>query len=80
MTLDPAKIIGIEKNEIDVGNKADITIIDLKLEKIYTKEEIKSKSKNSPFIGKKFKGWPVMTISKGEIVYISKELEESIKG
>ncbi len=80
MTLDPAKIIGIEKNEIDVGNKADITIIDLKLEKIYTKEEIKSKSKNSPFIGKKFKGWPVMTISKGEIVYISRELEESIKG
>ena len=69
-----------EKDFIKKIDKADITIIDLKLEKIYTKEEIKSKSKNSPFIGKKFKGWPVMTISKGEIVYISRELEESIKG
>ncbi len=71
LTVEPAKILNIKKDEIEIGAKADITILDLNLEKIYTKEEIKSKSKNSPFIGKKYKGWPVMTISKGEIVFSS---------
>ncbi len=69
MTVEPAEIIGIKKDEIDIGATADITIIDTELEKIYTIDEIKSKSKNSPFIGMKFKGWPIMTISKGDIVY-----------
>ena len=69
MTIKPSEIVGIEKDEIIPGAKANITIIDIELEKVYTKDEIKSKSKNSPFIGRKFKGWPVMTISNGEIVY-----------
>ena len=68
-TIEPAKIIGIEKSEIEVGKLANITILDLDLERIYTKEEIRSKSKNSPFIGKRFKGWPIMTICQGKIVY-----------
>ncbi len=73
MTIKPAEIVGIEKGEIEIGAKANITIIDIELEKVYTKDEIKSKSKNSPFIGRKFKGWPIMTISKGEVVFISQE-------
>ncbi len=69
MSIEPAKIIGIEKNEIELGEVADITIINLQLEKVYKKEEIYSKSKNSPFIDSKFKGWVVATICKGRIVY-----------
>ncbi len=69
LTLKPAEIIGIKKFEIEKEKIADITIIDTELERVYTKEEIKSKSKNSPYIGMKFKGWPVMTISKGKIVF-----------
>ena len=69
LTVEPAKIVGIEKNEIEIEKEANITILDLNLEKIYTKQEIKSKSKNSPFIGKKLKGWPIMTICNGRIVF-----------
>ena len=69
MTVEPASIIGLKKDEINIGSKADITIIDLEYEKVYSEHEILSKSKNSPFIGKKFKAWPVMTICNGKIVW-----------
>ena len=48
---------------------ADITIFDPNEEYVYTKEMIVSKSKNSPFIGKKLKGKVKYTIVGGRIVY-----------
>ncbi len=69
ISINPAKIIGLKNREIKIGSQANITILDLNLEKIYNKEDIISKSKNSPFIGQKFKGWPVMTICNGKIVF-----------
>jgi len=44
-------------------------IFDPDYEWIYKKEEIKSKSKNSPFIGWKLKGKVFYTIYSGKIVY-----------
>ncbi len=69
MSIEPAKIIGIEKSEIKKESKADITLIDLNMEKVFKENDIYSKSVNSPFLDKKFKGWPVMTICNGKIVF-----------
>ena len=52
-----------------MGKVADIAIFDPNEEYIYTKEMIVSKSKNSPFIGKKLKGKVKNTIVNGNIVY-----------
>ena len=38
-------------------------------EREYTKEEILSKSKNSPYIGMRMKGFPILTICKGKIIW-----------
>ncbi|MDR0890662.1 MAG: dihydroorotase [Endomicrobium sp.] len=70
MTCNPAKIFHLTKRgSLTVGNKADITIINPKLLYTFNKRDIHSKSKNSPFIGRKFKGKVVMTIVSGNIVH-----------
>ena len=67
----PAKILHIdnERGSIEIGKKADITIFDPNEEYVYTKDMIVSKSKNSPFIGKKLKGKVKYTIVNGRIVW-----------
>lgn len=65
----PAKLINIDRGSIEVGKIADITIFNPDEEYVYTKEMIVSKSKNTPFIGKKLKGKVKYTIVGGRIVY-----------
>ena len=70
MSASPARIVGLnKKGEIKEGNDADITIIDADKEWIFSKEDIVSKSKNTPFIGRRLKGAVEYTIFGGKIVY-----------
>jgi dihydroorotase len=70
MTSNPAKIFNLKgRGTLKEGSIADITIIDMKYSYELKKENIVSKSKNSPFIGRKFKGGAVMTIVSGNIVW-----------
>ena len=68
-SYNPAQLLKIDRGTIEVGKIADITIFDPNEEYEYTKEMIVSKSKNSPFIGKKLKGRVRYTIVGGRIVY-----------
>ena len=68
-SYNPAKLLGIDRGVIEEGKVADITIFDPNKEYIYTKESIVSKSKNTPFIGKKLKGEVRYTILNGKVVY-----------
>ncbi len=65
----PSKLLKIDRGTIEEGKIADITVFDPNEEYIYTKENIVSKSKNSPFIGKKLKGKVKYTIVGGRIVF-----------
>jgi len=69
VSSNPRKRFGISDIEIEIGNDADLTVIDTQNERIYTKEEILSKSKNSPFIGMEMTGFPILTVLDGEIIY-----------
>ena len=69
MSYSPAKLLGIDRGEIKLGAVADLTIFDPNKEYIYEKEMIVSKSKNTPFIGKKLKGEVKFTIVNGDIKY-----------
>ena len=72
MSYGPAKILNIDRGELREGKVADITVFDPEVEYTYTKESIVSKSKNTPFIGKKLKGKVEYTIVSGKIVYSAK--------
>ena len=69
LSLQPAKILGIEGGEIKEGARADISVIDPEEQFIFIKEDIMSKSKNSPFLGKTLKGRNIFTMVEGKIVW-----------
>ena len=71
-SYNPAKLLKIDRGEIAEGKIADLTIYNPNEEYIYTKDMIVSKSKNTPFIGKKLKGKVEYTIVSGNVVYKSK--------
>jgi dihydroorotase len=50
------------KSTISIGEKADLTIFNSSEEYTFSKEHIKSKSMNSPLVGKKLKGFVHATI------------------
>lgn len=69
VSLNPAKILRLDKGHLSKGAVADITILDLERPYVYQATEIVSKSKNTPFINKKLYGRIVKTIVAGQIVY-----------
>ena len=67
MSANPARILGLNsKGNLSPGSDADITIIDPEKKWVYTKDSIQSKSKNSPFIGRQFKGKVINVIVGGK--------------
>ncbi|MDR1123441.1 MAG: dihydroorotase [Elusimicrobiota bacterium] len=56
MSVNPAKIFKLEGGTLKPGARADIALIDLKKEWVYTQEEILSSSRNTPYIGRRLKG------------------------
>ncbi|RJG26058.1 dihydroorotase [Paenibacillus thiaminolyticus] len=69
MTTDPANVFGLSAGRLVPGAPADITVIDLEAEHEVNPEEFLSKGRNTPFTGWKLKGWPVMTLVDGRIVW-----------
>lgn len=55
MAEHPAKVIGID-HQLEKGKKANLCVIDLQKEFTITKENIKSKATNTPFLGVTCKG------------------------
>ena len=67
-TSGPARILGIE-SKIAAGQAANLTIFSLDDSWTYDVKESPSKSRNSPFDGRTFKGAPVATIVAGRVIY-----------
>jgi len=68
LSSNPARIMKCAGGSLAEGASADIVVIDPEAEWTYTKDKIKSRSKNSPFIGKKMKGGVTCVIVGGKIV------------
>jgi dihydroorotase len=66
-TSGPARVLGLERT-ITAGRPADLTIFSLDRPWTFKAAESASKSHNSPFDGRSFRGGPVATIVGGRVV------------
>ncbi|MBX9583373.1 MAG: dihydroorotase [Gemmataceae bacterium] len=67
MTVNPAKVLGIDRGTLQPGRPADVTVIDPKVKWTIDVGEFKSKSRNSPFHGHPVTGRAVATVVGGEV-------------
>ncbi len=70
LSAGPARLMNLKyRGEIAVGKDADITIVDIEKFWTVTLEDTASKSKNSPFMGRRLTGRVTTTICGGKVVY-----------
>ncbi|MER0204386.1 MAG: dihydroorotase [Nitrosomonas sp.] len=69
ITLDPARILGIDAGHLSLGSAADICIFDPDHYWKVTSSAILSQGKNTPFMGMEIPGGVKYTLVNGHIVY-----------
>jgi len=65
----PAQVVSLERGTLRPGSIADVTIFGVDHEWTYDVNRSPSKSRNSPFNGKRFRGGPIATIVAGRVVW-----------
>ncbi|XHR26966.1 MAG: dihydroorotase [Chthoniobacteraceae bacterium] len=68
-TLNPARLLKLDRGTLSVGAVADVTVINPGLEWTYDKNTSRSRSRNTPFHGWELKGRAVRTIVGGKTVW-----------
>ena len=69
LTINPAKILQINKGTLEKGSDGDICVLDLDAPWVVKAEKLKSKSKNTAIEGRKLQGKILMTFLNGELVF-----------
>jgi dihydroorotase len=69
LTVNPARVLGIDKGTLKPGADADVTILDPGLEWTIEVNRFRSKSRNCPFHGWKVRGRAVAVLVGGQLKY-----------
>ena len=69
LTVNPARLLGLDRGTLSLGAIADITILDPDLAWKYDKNDSPSLSRNTPFLGFSLRGRAVQTIVDGKTVW-----------
>ncbi len=65
----PAAIFGLDAGSLKPGSRADLAVVDLDEPWVVSKEQLHSRSKNTPFEDARFQGRVVRTMVAGEFVF-----------
>ncbi|HEV2947382.1 MAG TPA: dihydroorotase [Gemmataceae bacterium] len=69
LTVNPARVLGIDRGTLKPGVKADVTVIDPKVEWTIDPNSFRSKSRNCPFAGWKVRGRAHTVLVNGKVKY-----------
>src|SRR5262249_4845801 len=67
LTINPARILGIDRGTLKQGSPADVTIIDTSTGGTVDPDQFRSKSKNCPYAGWKVRGRATAVVVGGQI-------------
>ena len=75
-----AKLYGLypKKGSITIGSDADLIIWDQDRELIINNELLHHNVDYTPYEGMKIKGWPALTMSRGEVVWADGEVKATV--
>jgi dihydroorotase len=79
-TTGPASVVGLRSGRLAPGETADVTIFDANFEWTYDVTQSFSKSRNTPFHGRRFRGAPMATIVDGKVVWSRAPLLQAAGG
>jgi dihydroorotase len=68
-TVNPDRILRLGKGKLVVGGDGDITIFDTERTWMFDLNKSQSKSRNSPFHGRQFRGGQVASVVNGQIIW-----------
>jgi dihydroorotase len=69
MTVEPARILGVDRGRLALGADGDVVIFDPDREWVVDPAEFASKGRNTPFAGRRLKGRVKYTIVGGTVIY-----------
>jgi dihydroorotase len=69
VTCDPAAVLGIEAGSLEAGRRADLCVFDPDEPWRVTAETLRSREKNTPFLGREMRGKVRATLIGGRVVY-----------
>jgi dihydroorotase len=73
MSTAPSAILGLDSGTLKKGASADVVVFDPNMAWTFEREDIRSKSQNTPFLGYPLTGRVLLTIHDGKIVHERKE-------
>ncbi len=73
LTCNPANIIGVDAGHLSIGAKADLSVYDPQQQWVFHQNNIRSRGRNSPFIGDQISGRVETTLIDGKIVWPNPE-------
>ncbi|MGE5512564.1 MAG: dihydroorotase [Bacteroidota bacterium] len=69
MTVNPAKLLGLSSGRLSKGAPADLVLFDLDVPWVVDREQLRARSKNTPFDESKLQGRVLRTVVAGKTVY-----------
>ena len=69
VTLGPARLLGLDAGRLAAGAPADLVLCDMGAPRIVDAEKLLSKSKNSPFDGRRLQGEVLLTMVDGRVLH-----------
>jgi len=73
LTINPARVLGIDRGTLKAGAIADVTLIDPDVEWTIDPSKFRSKGRNCPFAGWKVRGWADTVLVGGKVKFSRKD-------
>jgi dihydroorotase len=77
LSASPARLFGLPGGHLGVGAPADVVVVDPQAEWVVDRARFFSRSRNTPFHGRRVKGQVACTVLGGQVVFADGAIQEA---